>query len=64
MPELPEVEAARKFAETVLVGRRMVEVETVEDSIVYDAVGRRRLAGRCGDAGSIRVRAARQASVV
>lgn len=36
MPELPEVETVRRLAERVLVGRRLVHVETVDDDIVYE----------------------------
>ena len=44
MPELPEVEAARVVLESVLRRRRIVEVETVRDAIVYAGVTPRRLA--------------------
>jgi formamidopyrimidine-DNA glycosylase len=35
MPELPEVESARRRAETALSGRRIVEVATVPDRLVF-----------------------------
>ncbi len=38
MPELPEVESARRFAEKVLSGKRIVKVVTVEDAIMYEGV--------------------------
>jgi formamidopyrimidine-DNA glycosylase len=44
MPELPEVETARKLATRALAGRRIVGVATVEDPIVYSGVTPRRLA--------------------
>src|SRR5947207_10989627 len=44
MPELPEVETARKLATRALAGRRIVGVATVDDPIVYAGVSRRRLA--------------------
>ena len=44
MPELPEVETARKLAARALAGRRIVGVATVEDPIVYAGVTPRRLA--------------------
>src|SRR5947207_12813293 len=44
MPELPEVETARKLATRALAGRRIVEVATVVDPIVYAGVSPRRLA--------------------
>src|SRR5712691_1120741 len=44
MPELPEVETARKLATRALAGRRIVGVATVEDPIVYAGVSPRRLA--------------------
>jgi formamidopyrimidine-DNA glycosylase len=57
MPELPEVEAARRALERLARGRRIVGVRTVEDRIVYEGVTparlRRALVGR-------RVRAARR----
>jgi formamidopyrimidine-DNA glycosylase len=36
MPELPEVEAARRRAEQALVGRRIETVEVADDPVVYD----------------------------
>jgi formamidopyrimidine-DNA glycosylase len=36
MPELPEVERARKLLEATAVGRRIVRAVAVEDPIVYD----------------------------
>src|SRR2546428_10889491 len=55
MPELPEVETARKLAARTLAGRRLVGVATVDDPIVYAGVSPRRLAaalrGRRGTAG-------------
>jgi len=38
MPELPEVERARKLAERVLVGKRIRKVTTANDVIVYQGV--------------------------
>jgi formamidopyrimidine-DNA glycosylase len=38
MPELPEVENARRRASRVLLGRRIARVATVEDRIVYAGV--------------------------
>jgi formamidopyrimidine-DNA glycosylase len=38
MPELPEVESARRLAEKALTGKRIVEVVTVEDPIMYEGV--------------------------
>src|SRR5262249_42454712 len=38
MPELPEVESVRRRAERALRGRRIAEVTTTPDSIVYDGV--------------------------
>ncbi|PYN70423.1 MAG: formamidopyrimidine-DNA glycosylase, partial [Candidatus Rokuibacteriota bacterium] len=35
MPELPEVEAARRVIERVAVGRRVVEVRCADDRIVF-----------------------------
>ena len=50
MPELPEVERARRLAEAVAVGRRIERVWCREDPLVFDAVGqgrwRRALRGR------------------
>lgn len=37
MPELPEVETVRRVLERTLVGRRIEDCETVEDSIVFCA---------------------------
>lgn len=42
MPELPEVERARRLAEAVVVGRRIERVWCGDDRIVFDAVGQRR----------------------
>ena len=36
MPELPEVETARRLAERELVGRRIEQVEVADDRVVYD----------------------------
>lgn len=44
MPELPEVETARRLATRALAGHRIVSVSTVEDPIVYAGVTGRRLA--------------------
>lgn len=44
MPELPEVEAARRRAERHLVGRRILAVSTVPDRIVFEGVSPRRFA--------------------
>jgi len=44
MPELPEVEDARRRAERALAGRRILEVATVPDPIVYEGVSPRRFA--------------------
>src|SRR5713226_4153782 len=38
MPELPEVENARRRASRVLRGRRIAQVATVDDRIVYAGV--------------------------
>jgi formamidopyrimidine-DNA glycosylase len=50
MPELPEVEAARRAAAVVACGRRIVGVSVTEDSIVFERVPvariRRALLGR------------------
>ena len=50
MPELPEVEAARRVVERVARGRRIVGVECVDDPIVFERVPaarwRRALLGR------------------
>jgi formamidopyrimidine-DNA glycosylase len=43
MPELPEVEAARRAAERAAVGRRIVGVWCAEDPIVFDGVSASRL---------------------
>ena len=57
MPELPEVEAARRAAAAVAVGRRITGVTVVDDPIVFERVPpariRRALLGR-------RVRAVRR----
>jgi formamidopyrimidine-DNA glycosylase len=42
MPELPEVESARRRAERALRGRRIERVSTVEDRLVYEGVSPRR----------------------
>ncbi|MCY4075578.1 MAG: hypothetical protein OXH04_09150 [Acidobacteria bacterium] len=42
MPELPEVERARRLAESVAVGRRIERVWCRDDRIVFGAVGQRR----------------------
>lgn len=44
MPELPEVEGARRQAERHLAGRRIVAVETLPDARVYAGVDPRRFA--------------------
>src|SRR5207248_4956592 len=36
MPELPEVETARRLAERELVGSRIEQVEVADDRVVYD----------------------------
>jgi formamidopyrimidine-DNA glycosylase len=56
MPELPEVEAARRVAERTLVGQRIERVEAADDPVVYDQappsavrsalIGRRVMAAR------------------
>ena len=50
MPELPEVETARRAADRVAKGRRIVEAHVAEDPIVYEGVAparvRRALVGR------------------
>ncbi|PYM98034.1 MAG: hypothetical protein DME08_08600, partial [Candidatus Rokuibacteriota bacterium] len=50
MPELPEVEAARRVIERVAVGRRIVEVRCADDGIVFQGASpaqvRRALLGR------------------
>jgi formamidopyrimidine-DNA glycosylase len=44
MPELPDVETARRRAEKALVGRRITEVAVTRDPIVYDGVAPSRFA--------------------
>lgn len=44
MPELPEVETARRGAQRHLAGRRIVAVATVPDRLVFDGVSPRRFA--------------------
>jgi formamidopyrimidine-DNA glycosylase len=44
MPELPEVETARRRAQRALRGRRIVAVTVVDDPIVYDGVSPTRFA--------------------
>jgi formamidopyrimidine-DNA glycosylase len=44
MPELPEVETARRRLERALRGRRIVDVATVPDPLVYAGVSPRRFA--------------------
>ncbi|HEY7206407.1 MAG TPA: DNA-formamidopyrimidine glycosylase family protein [Methylomirabilota bacterium] len=50
MPELPEVEAARRAAQKVAAGRRIVEAHVADDPIVFEGVTparfRRALVGR------------------
>lgn len=50
MPELPEVEAARRAAQQVAKGRRIVEAHVADDPIVFEGVAparfRRALVGR------------------
>jgi formamidopyrimidine-DNA glycosylase len=50
MPELPEVETARRAARAVAVGRRIVDVTATDDPIVFEGVSpariRRALLGR------------------
>ncbi|HUP38467.1 MAG TPA: DNA-formamidopyrimidine glycosylase family protein [Candidatus Limnocylindria bacterium] len=50
MPELPEVEAARRAAHRVAAGRRIVEAHVADDPIVFEGVAparfRRALVGR------------------
>ncbi len=50
MPELPEVEAARRAAQKVAAGRRIVEAHIADDPIVFEGVAparfRRALVGR------------------
>ena len=50
MPELPEVEAARRAAQKVAAGRRIVEAYVADDPIVFEGVAparfRRALVGR------------------
>ena len=57
MPELPEVEAARRAAQRIAAGRRIVEAHVADDPIVFEGVTparfRRALVGR-------RVRAVRR----
>jgi formamidopyrimidine-DNA glycosylase len=45
MPELPEVEAARREVGAVLVGRRIVAVYAVRDPLIFGALAPRALAG-------------------
>ena len=44
MPELPEVETARRRAERALRGRRIAAVAVVRDPIVYEGVSPARFA--------------------
>jgi formamidopyrimidine-DNA glycosylase len=44
MPELPDVESARRRAARILVGRRIAAVATTEDRLVYAGVSPRRFA--------------------
>jgi formamidopyrimidine-DNA glycosylase len=44
LPELPEAEAARRLAQRVLVGRRLVEVTVRPDPIVFSGTSARRVA--------------------
>jgi len=44
VPELPEVESARRMAARVLTGRRIVAVATVRDSIMYAGISPMRFA--------------------
>lgn len=37
MPELPEVETVRALLDRLLVGKRLTEIETLPDSIVYES---------------------------
>ena len=46
MPELPEVERARRLAERHLAGKRIAQVRTTADAIVYHQVSPRRFAAR------------------
>src|ERR1700720_4041068 len=50
MPELPEVEAARRAAHKVAIGRRIIEAHVADDPIVFEGVAparfRRALVGR------------------
>ncbi|MFG0317163.1 MAG: DNA-formamidopyrimidine glycosylase family protein [Planctomycetota bacterium JB042] len=46
MPELPEVERARRVLERVAVGRTIVRVDVDDDRIVYDGVAPRTFAAR------------------
>ena len=50
MPELPEVEAARRAAQKVAAGRRIVSAYVADDPIVFEGVSparfRRALVGR------------------
>jgi formamidopyrimidine-DNA glycosylase len=41
MPELPEVEAARRLADRVLAGRRLERVRAARDSLVFDGASPR-----------------------
>ena len=47
MPELPEVDAARRLAARVALGRRIAEVACAADPIVFAAIPRPRSAARC-----------------
>ena len=44
MPELPEVESARRRAQRVFAGRRIERVTTVDDPLVYQGVSPKRFA--------------------
>jgi formamidopyrimidine-DNA glycosylase len=48
VPELPEVEAARRRAERHLLGRRLVSVSAASDPIVFEGTSPRRLAALRG----------------
>ena len=44
MPELPEVEAARRLAERLLAGRTLAGVATRPDPVIFQGISARRFA--------------------
>src|SRR6266481_646739 len=59
MPELPEVEAARRAAQKVAAGRRIVDAHVADDPIVFEGVAPARFRRALADGrrlGRIRLR--------